>query len=135
MELNFRVERFQFDNGEECCTLADSDGMPLMYPTLYVMRKLRAKDQAGTLENKISALSVLYTWLEHEEIDFNQRFSILNYLTEDELVNLRDFCANNFSTKSIDNLSQINAFKIVNTSEPITKLKSCPKYAPEFVKA
>jgi hypothetical protein len=73
--------------------------------------------------------------LEHEEIDLNQRFSILNYLTEDELVNLRDFCANNFSTKSIDNLSQINAFKIVNTSEPITKLKSCPKYAPEFVKA
>jgi len=124
MELNFKVEKFQFDNGEECCTLADSDGMPLMYPTLYVMRKLRPKDQAGTIENKISALSVLFTWLEQEEINLEQRLSTLNYLTEDELINLRDFCDKDFSIKSTSSLSRISTSKVVSTSKPITKLKT-----------
>lgn len=90
--MKLSIRHICFDGGERYMLLADEDGMPLYYPTLYITVVVRGNSKAAnTIQNTLTAIKALYTWQSYAEVDLEARFSCGHLLEEPEVHALRDF--------------------------------------------
>lgn len=93
MDNNLSVKHLTFRDGERHKLLVDSSsGVPLFYPSLYVTSHIRGNSHSvSTIQSFISALKVMYSWLEYYGINIESRLKQAQLLTLPEIISLRDF--------------------------------------------
>ncbi len=90
----YNVKHLIMSNGERAKLLVDATGMPLYYPNLFITTQVRGSGKASGTENMfLQALKVLLMWQEQLNINLVSRFRNKEFLTEHEIISLRDHCA------------------------------------------
>lgn len=119
MELVFKTQRAEFESGEEMYFVVDDETrFPLEYPALYAMNKLRKQgDAANTIQAKMSAIAILYSWGKSSEIDIHERIRNKDFFDEDKIEDLSDFCLMNFKLNTNDTVTKIMATKVITEGE------------------
>jgi integrase len=118
MGLHFQSKRVSFKSGEEAYFVVDKEARyPLEYPALYLMNKLRKQGKAAnTIDSVMTAIAILYSWDEESEISLHERLMKTEYLTEDEIEDLADFCLQNFKVKDDEVVTKLKVAKVVDPS-------------------
>ena len=124
----YQTKRVEFASGEEVYFVVDKEARyPLEYPALYVAKKLRKKGRAAsTIQKAMECVSILYSWARSEDIELEDRLSAKEYLTEEELDRLVDFCLLNFKVKDNEKVTRITAAQVVapESSRQTSKIKT-----------
>jgi len=93
MDKSLTVKHITLRDGERHKLLVSADsGIPLYYPSLYITSHVRgAGHSVSTIQAAITALKVMYSWLDHYGLDIESRFQQAELLTQNEIISLRDF--------------------------------------------
>jgi integrase len=115
MNLTHQAKRVEFESGEESYFVVDKEKRcPLEYPALYAMNKLRKKGSAAnTIQKVMDSISILYSWAQSSDIQLHERIKAKEFLTEDDLDQLSDFCLLNFKVKDNAKVTKIKVAKVV----------------------
>lgn len=79
-----RVENISHRTGDQLPLLLDSDGLPIVMPNEFIMA--RRALSPNTLVRNLRELSVLYRWLQRENIDLLARIKSDRNFTEAEII-------------------------------------------------
>ena len=125
MNLTFQTKRVEFASGEESYFVVDkAKRCPLEYPALYAMNKLRKKGAAAnTIQKVMDSISILYSWAQSSDIKLHERIRLKEFLTEDEIDQLSDFCMLNFKIKDSQVVTKIKVTKLVKPENIKQKTK------------
>jgi len=139
MKLVFKTHRAEFESGEETYFVVDDETrFPLEYPVLYAMNKLRKKgDAANTIQAKMSAIAILYSWGKSSEIDIHERIRNKDFFDEGEIEDLSDFCWIKFKLNKNDTVTKILTTKVIteNGSRKKNKIKTIRKIETPSVRS
>lgn len=92
MGSKLTVEAVALQSGEQLPLLKGANGLPLWYPTLFVLTELRAKNLAvNTILQAVRAVKLGEHLLEHLSIDLSQRLQEGKVLALHEIDALADF--------------------------------------------
>lgn len=128
MELSIR--RIKSSDGERFVILADKNGTPLFYPTLYVTVHMRGRSLAvNTVENSLIAIKALYIWQAYYGLDLELRFSRGDFLRSNEIHALRDFMQKPLVLKEQDKVASISGrCNVVSVSNQYARLSVLADY-------
>lgn len=70
-----KIDKFRLDSGERYCIVTNKEtGIPLYYPNLYLTTQFRNNGHAlATIESKAVNITILYRFLEKNDIDIETR--------------------------------------------------------------
>lgn len=107
--IDYNVEILIFGNGERYPILMGSDQMPHFYTTLWVTTKLRSRGSAEqTISNKLNHIKWFFNWLEKEERNLYKEFQVGEFLSEEDIDNIKSYLAINIENFKIDKKTAIN---------------------------
>jgi len=94
--VRLRVRHFTLQDGERYKLPVDANsGIPLYYPSLYITAHIRGSGHSvSTIQSVITALKVMYAWLDYYNLDIEGRFRRSQLLDHNEVISLRDFSRN-----------------------------------------
>jgi len=81
-----------FADGERYPMLVDSEGIPDFWVTLYVTENLRSNLKQTAIENAIRHIIHLRLWEKHNERDIIAEFGVGLFLSDTDIVSIRDHC-------------------------------------------
>lgn len=113
--LRYAVRSVRFNDGERVPVLiCRNTGIPLWYPTLFVISQIRNNNKASaTMASNLEAIKLFLLWADSRKIDIQERFSKADFLTNNEVESLKTF-----TQQRIESLSEANNTK---TTTPYTK--------------
>lgn len=86
------VKQLVFSEGERYPMLVDEDGIPDFWVTLYVTENLRVSQKQNSIENSIRHLIHLKRWEEINGRDLISEFSQAKFLSDSDIISIRDHC-------------------------------------------
>lgn len=87
-----QISHLVFTEGERYPLLVDSEGIPDFWVTLYVTELLRPNLKQTAIENAIRHLIHLKLWEEINERDLIAEFSAGMFLSDSDIISIRDHC-------------------------------------------
>jgi integrase len=95
--MDRKVVELKQEDGVRSVILLE-EGFPMYYPTLYVSMELR-HISVSRQRNILYSIEVLFNWCQCEGIGLEERFKCDEHLSQEEVLQLLDFCTWNVTTQ------------------------------------